>query len=216
MIPDPVAADHLLSTTRSVRRRLDLERPVDPAVVVECLRLAVQAPTAGNGQTWRWVVVTDPDKRAALAGLYAEAGRAVLQRNLDATGEADGQTRRVYESALHLVDVLERVPVLVIPCIEGRVDGAANARAATFYASVIPAAWSFQLALRSRGLGSTWTTLHLIKEKEAADLLGIPHDVTQVALMPVAHTVGTDFGPARRPPVEQVLYWNSWNATDLS
>jgi nitroreductase len=215
MTPDPVAADHLLSTTRAVRRRLDLERPVDPALVVECLRLAVQAPTAGNEQTWRWVVVTDPDKRAALGRLYADAGRAVLQRNLEATDASDAQTRKVYESALHLADVLERVPVLVIPCIVGRVDGARNAQAATFYASIIPAAWSFQLALRSRGLGSCWTTLHLIKEKEAADLLGLPHDVTQVALIPVAHTVATDFRPASRPPVEEVLYWNSWSATRL-
>lgn len=213
---DTRATDHLLSTTRAVRRRLDLERPVDPAVVLECLRLAVQAPTAGNEQSWHWVIVTEPEKKAALARLYRDAGRELLQRNLDSTAGSDDQTRRVYQSALHLVDILERVPLLVIPCITGRADGARNARAATFYASIIPAAWSFQLALRSRGLGSTWTSLHLIKEKEAADLLGIPDDVTQVALLPVAHTLGTDFKPARRPPVEEITHWNTWRSTGMA
>lgn len=212
---DTAVVDHLLSTTRAVRRRLDLDRPVDPAVVVECLRLAVQAPTAGNTQSWHWMVVTDPGKRAALADLYRQGGRRHLERNLEATDPSDAQTRDVYRSALHLADILERVPVLVIPCIDGRVDGASNAAAATLYASIIPAAWSFQLALRSRGLGSAWTSLHLIREKEAAALLGIPDQVTQVALLPVAHTVGLDFKPARRVPAEQVTYWNSWRNTEV-
>lgn len=212
-VMDTAVVDHLLSTTRAVRRRLDLDRPVDPALVLQCLRLALQAPTAGNTQSWHWMIVTDPEKRAALADLYRQAGRRHLERNLGATDPSDGQTRDVYRSALYLSDVLERVPVLVIPCIEGRVDGATNAAAATLYASIIPAAWSFQLALRSRGLGSAWTSLHLLREKEAAELLGIPDDVTQVALLPVAHTVGTDFKPARRAPAEQVTYWNSWRNT---
>lgn len=213
-VMDTSVVDDLLSTTRAVRRRLDLDRPVDPAVIVECLRLAVQAPTAGNAQSWHWMVVTDPEKRAALAGLYRQAGRRHLERNLDSTDPSDTQTREVYRSALYLADILERVPVLVIPCIEGRIDGSPNATAAILYASIIPAAWSFQLALRSRGLGSTWTTLHLLREKEAAALLGVPDHVTQVALLPVAHTVGTDFKPARRAPVEQVTYWNSWRNTE--
>lgn len=210
---DTAAVDLLLSTTRAVRRRLDLDRPVDPAVIAECLRLAVQAPTAGNTQSWHWMIVTEPAKRAALAELYREAGRRHLEHNLEATDPSDSQTRDVYLSALHLADILERVPVLVIPCIEGRVDGRANAAAATLYASIIPAAWSFQLALRSRGLGSAWTTLHLLRERETAELLGIPDQVTQVALLPVAHTVGSDFKPARRTPAEQVTYWNSWRNT---
>lgn len=212
---DTAVVDHLLSTTRAVRRRLDLDRPVDPAVIVECLRLAAQAPTAGNTQSWHWVVVTDPGKRAALADLYRAAGRRHLEHNLEVTDPEDAQTRDVYRSALHLAEFLERVPVLVIPCIDGRADGRSNAAAATLYASIIPAAWSFQLALRSRGLGSAWTTLHLLREKEAAAVLGIPDEVTQVALLPVAHTVGTDFKPARRAPVEQVTYWNSWRNTEV-
>lgn len=205
---DLAEVDRLLTTTRAVRRRLDLDRPVEREVVLDCLRIAVQAPTASNGQTWRWVVVTDAEKRAELARLYAEAGAAYLRHA--AEQEQDPQTRRVYESAVALTEILERVPVHVIPCMQGRVDGAVNGIAASAYGSIMPAAWSFQLALRARGLGSVWTTLHLFKEHEVAELLGIPDDVTQVALLPVAYTVGTDFKPAARPPVEDITSWDEW------
>lgn len=209
---DTSVTDRLLSTTRTVRRRLDLERPVEESVILDCLRLAIQAPTGSNAQGWRWVVVTDPDKRSELARMYAEGGAGYLKAA--AGQEKDDQTRRVYESALHLTDILDRVPVHVIPCIEGRADNAPNILSASAYGSVIPAAWNFMLALRSRGLGSAWTTLHLFKEKEAAELLGIPYEkVTQVALIPVAYTVGLDFKPARRPPVEGITYWDSWGST---
>jgi nitroreductase len=208
---DTAVTDYLLSTTRSVRKRLDLERPVEPSVILDCLRLAVQAPTGGNTQNWRWMVVTDPDKRAALARLYSDAGRNYLASAAERA--TDDQSRKVYESAVYLTDILDRVPVHVIPCIEGRIDKAPNVAAASAYGSIIPAAWSFMLALRSRGLGSAWTTLHLLKEKESAEILGIPEDVTQIALLPVAYTVGTDFKPARRPPVESITYWDSWGET---
>ena len=203
--------DRLLSTTRSVRKRLDLDREVPESVIVDCLRLAVQAPTGSNQQGWRWLVVTDTAKKKELARLYNEGGRDYLT---SAAGrEMDAQTKRVYESALFLTDILERVPVHVIPCIQGRADNIANIGSASMYGSVIPAAWSFMLALRSRGLGAAWTTLHLWKEKEAAELLGIPYEeVTQVALLPVAYTVGTDFKPAARPPVEEITYWDSWGS----
>ena len=203
--------DRLLSTTRSVRRRLDLDRPVDPAVVLDCIRLAVQAPTGSNAQGWRWMVVTDPAKRAEIARCYNEVGAAYLSQAAGTVGE--GQTRRVYESALLLTEILDRVPVHVIPCIDGRVENVPNSVAASHYGSILPAAWSFLLALRSRGLGSVWTTLHLFKEREVAELLGIPENVSQVALFPVAHTVGTDFKPATRPPVEEITYWDSWGST---
>ncbi len=203
--------DRLLSTTRAVRRRLDLDRPVDPAVVLDCLRLAVQAPTASNSQTWRWMVVTDPDLRREVARIYGEVGAGYLAEA--ARTAEDPQTRRVYESAHALTEILERVPVMVIPCMEGRVDGAPIGVAASAYGSIMPAAWSFQLALRSRGLGSVWTTLHLFREQEVADLLGIPADVTQVALLPVAYTIGTDFTPAARPPVEDITFWDRWGTT---
>ena len=203
--------DRLLRTTRAVRRRLDLDRPVDPAVVVQCLRLAVQAPTASNSQTWRWMVVTDAGKRAAIARIYGEIGADYLARAAQTAD--DPQTRRVYESAAALTEILARVPVMVIPCMQGRVEGAGNGVAASAYGSIMPAAWSFQLALRSRGLGSVWTTLHLFREQEVADLLGIPGDVTQIALLPVAHTIGTDFRPAVRPPIEEITYWDTWGRT---
>ena len=208
---DLAEVDRLLSTTRAVRRRLDLERPVDPAVILDCIRLAVQAPTGSNEQGWRWMVVTDREKRAAIADAYNAAGAAYLKQA--AASAEDPQTRRVYESAVALTDVLAAVPVHVIPCIQGRLDGAPNLLAASAYGSILPAAWSFLLALRSRGLGSVWTTLHLFHEQQIAELLGIPDDVTQVALFPVAHTIGTDFKPATRPPVAGITFWDEWGAT---
>lgn len=207
---DTAVTDHLLTTTRAVRRHLDLDRPVEPSVVLECLRIAVQAPTASNAQTWRWMVVTDPDRRAALAQLYRQGGEEYLRAA--ALSARDPQTTRVFESAIHLAGVLERVPVHVIPCLEGRADNAPNSMAAAMYASIIPAAWSFMLALRSRGLGSVFTTLHLFHEQEAAQLLGIPPEVTQVGLIPVAHATRTDFAPAARGPVEDITYWDTWGA----
>jgi nitroreductase len=202
--------DRLLSTTRSVRKRLDLDRPVPPEVIRDCLRVAVQAPTAINSQSWRWLVVTDSEKRAEIARLYNETARAHLESAVQ--NASDMKERRVYESSLHLCDVLGRVPVLVIPCIEGRLDQKPNP--AAFFGSVLPAAWSFMLALRSRGLGSAWTTGHLYKEKEVAEVLGIPFDeVTQVALLPVAYTIGTDFKPGTRLAVEGITYWDTWGST---
>jgi len=205
---DISSVDALLSTTRAVRKRLDLRRPVEREVILECLRLAVQAPTASNNQDWRWVVVTDADKRAAIAEIYNSVGAEYLAQK--ANTEKDPQARRVYESATALTSTLADVPVHVIPCIEKRVDGLPLVAAASAWASIIPAAWSFLLALRSRGLGSVWTTLHLAKEREVAELLGIPDTVTQVALFPVAYTIGTDFKPAKRPPVEDITSWNTW------
>lgn len=200
--------DRLLATTRSVRRRLDLTRPVPRDVVLECLRLAVQAPTASNGQRWRWVVVDDPATRRALGDIYRRMGERYL-RGYDVP-EASTQTDRVLASANHLADIITEVPMLVVPCITGRLESTAPALAASFYGSIVPAIWSFQLALRSRQLGSCFTTLHLAHEAEARDLLGIPEDVTQVALLPVAYTTGGDFSLAVRPPVEGITYWNRW------
>jgi nitroreductase len=202
------SVDELLSTTRSVRKRLDVSRPVPREVILECLQLAMQAPTAANEQDWRWMVVTDADKRAAIADIYCRAGADHLAHA--AKTAEDPQTRRVYESAYALTEILADVPVHVIPCIEQRLDAGPLIGAASAWASIIPAGWSFLLALRSRGLGSVWTTLHLAKEKEVAELLGSPDGGTQVALFPVAYTIGTDFKPAKRPPAETITSWNTW------
>ena len=203
--------DRLLTTTRAVRRRLDTTRPVEREVVLECVRLAQQAPTAGNSQHWRWVVVDDPELRRGLAELYRRAGEGYLRGTLEAVPEPDAQTRRVYESAVRLVDVLADVPVHVIPCLEGMPpDATGGGSSAGFYASIFPAVWSFQLALRSRGLGTVLTTLHLRFAEEAAALLGIPGGVTQAALLPVAYYTGRTFRPAERPPVESIVHLNGW------
>lgn len=214
-----MTVDELLTTTRAVRKRLDLERPVPPEVINECLDLAIQAPTGGNQQTWRWVVVTDADKRKALAEMYREAWNVVYKNQgedamAEARPEIEDQQRRVYRSADFLADNLERVPVHVIPCILGTLpEGTPAWMAASFLGSIIPAVWSFQLALRSRGLGSAYTTLHLAHHAKAAELLGIPDTVTQVALIPVAYTKGTNFKPAERRPVSEITYWDSWKNT---
>jgi nitroreductase len=178
------------------------------------VRLAVQAPTASNSQGWRWMIVTDADKRAALAEFYGSTARPYLEAGARGEMSPDPQTVRVYESALYLLDVLDRVPVHVIPCIEGRADNPNNMSGASFYGSIMQAVWSFMLGLRARGLGTVWTTLHLQREEEAAKLLGIPFEsVSQVALLPVAYTVGTDFKPAKRGPVEEITYWDEWGAS---
>jgi nitroreductase len=207
---DTRVTDLLLSTTRAVRRRLDLDRPVERSVLLDCIRLSTQAPTGSNRQLWRWVVVTDEDKRAGLADLYRKGGAhymAAVERQ-EAAAEVDAQMQRIYRSARYLLDVIDRVPVLVVPCIEGRITEVDQA--AGFFGSIHPAIWSFQLALRSRGLGSVWTTFHLGYEQQAAELLGIPADVTQAAMLPVAYTVGTDFRPAVRRAAEEITYWNEW------
>ena len=209
---DTTAIDHVLSTTRAVRKRLDLDRPVEREVLLECLRLAIQAPTGSNRQDWRFVVVTDPDVRARLAAIYNDAALPYL--GVRADGSRTGPTNAVRDSAVYLSEVMHRVPVHVVPCVLRRPEADDPAGTASIYGSIVPAAWSFMLALRSRGLGSVWTTLHLRNERAAAELLGIPDGVSQVALIPVAYTIGDDFKPAKRPPVETVVSWDHWEATD--
>jgi nitroreductase len=209
---DLAQTDHLLKTTRSVRKRLDTSRPVERSLVLECIDVALQAPTGGNTQQWRWLVVDDADKRAGLAQLYARSARPYLAANRDRLGEQIGNDMdRVLSSSEHLTEILADVPVHVIPCVLGKppVDGNQGGLAG-WYGSILPAAWSFMLAARSRGLGSAWTTLHLEHEAEAAELLGIPDTVSQVALLPVAYYTGDDFKPADRKPAARVTYLNEW------
>ncbi len=210
-------ADEVLTTTRAVRRRLDLQRPVARELLTECLAVALQAPSGGNDQGWHFVVVDDPDRRTAVAEVFRAAaidyaGREKpdrARRTLDETGRA--ARRRVMASAGYLFEHLHEVPVLVVPCIEGRFEGASLVDQATAFGSILPAVWSFMLAARSRGLGTSWTTAHLVREAEVAAILGIPSaEVTQVALIPVAHTVGDDFRPGVRRPVEDVVHWDGW------
>ena len=207
---DLAMTDALLSTTRAVRKRLDLDKPVPRSVLLECIALSQQAPTGSNSQGWRWVIVEDAAKRAALGEIYKQAGAGYLAAGAEAT-KGQGQQGRVMTSALWLAENMGRAPVLAIPCIEGAFpEGAPAALVASQYASIYPAVWSFQLALRARGLGSTLTTLHLLKEKEAAAVLGLPENILQVAMLPVAYTVGTDFKRAERPGPETIVHWDGW------
>lgn len=209
--------DRLLSTTRAVRKRLDLTRPVPRDVIVECIRLATQAPTGGNVQRGRWLVVEDPQLKAQIAEYYrrAYAPYIEIQRaSVEKVGRTDPSTLGIMSSSDYLAEHLHEVPTFVIPCMLDRVPhDAKQGLMAGLYGSILPAVWSFQLALRSRGLGSVWTTLHLEYEEEVADLLGIPHTVSQVALMPVAYTVGTDFKPGTRRPAEEITYYDRWKVT---
>jgi nitroreductase len=210
-----LSADEVLTTTRSVRKRLDLDRPVERDVVLECLEIALQAPTGSNSQGWAWMFVTDPDKKKVIADYYAANFHEYRKSPRSAAypeGDLRAQRReKVTSSAEYLAENFHRVPVLLIPLIQGRLDRAPVFGAASAWGSILPAVWSFMLALRERGLGSAWTTLHLPNEREVADLLGIPFDhYTQAGLFPIAYTIGTDFKPAPRLPVDGLVHWDEW------
>jgi nitroreductase len=204
---DLASIDHLLTTTRSVRKRLDTTREVDMSVVRECINLAIQAPDGGNLGKYHFLVITDAEKRATIAGYYKKSFDAYLAT------QKDSYAGRIYDSASHLAENLKDVPVYILTCTEGRVDTLGAMSQAARYGSILPATWSLMLALRSRGIGAAWTTLHLACEKEIAELLDIPHDVTQGALLPVAYYTGEDFKPGKRIPAEQRTYYDGWGAT---
>ncbi len=211
-----LSADEVLATTRAVRKRLDFDKPVSREVIEECLQLALQAPTGSNTQGWQWIFVTDPAKKQALADIYAK--NFALYRNFAAAttfeeGDLRGEQKdRVTDSAQYLADNFHRVPVLMIPCITGSLDGVPSFAGASMWGSILPAVWSFMLAARERGLGTAWTTIHLMNggDKEAAELLGIPDGITQAGLFPVAYTIGTDFKPAKRLPLGPITHWEQW------
>jgi nitroreductase len=205
-----LAPDELLSTTRAVRKRLDLDRPVDREVLEQCLRLAQQAPTARYSESWHFVVVTDAGKRAALGELWRSVAGPYLEQR-SAAGSGSARTARTGEAVRHLAAHIHEVPVHVVPCVEGRTDNAPVPVQAARWASIIPAAWSFLLAARSRGLGGVYTTFHLRHEREAARILGIPYDeVMQAALIPVAYAIGTDFRAGARKSLETMVHWDGW------
>ena len=215
---DLATVDRLLTTTRSVRKRLDLGRPVDPALLERAIEVALQAPTGSNSQGWQFVVVTDARKRARIGELYRTAFEAYAKMPntfRDALTPDDPRSRqlpRIVDSASYLANHLHEVPVLVIACIEGRVENAAPVVQASHYGSILPAVWSLMLALRARGVGSAWTTLHIMYEREIAELLGIPEHMTQAALLPVAYFKGAAFKPAARLPARQFTHWNAGGA----
>jgi nitroreductase len=215
-----LSPEELLTTTRSVRKRLDFSRPVPPEVVRECLELAVQAPTGASSESWHFVVVTDQEQRKALGAIYRKGYQLYRQKTASAHPLYEGRSlppehrttlKKVRSSSEYLADHMHEAPVLLVPCIWSRVDGQSSADQAGVWGSILPAVWSFMLAARLRGLGTALTTVHLYYEQEAAEVLGVPYEqVTQAALIPVAYTLGTDFKPAPRMPLDSVLHWDRW------
>ena len=211
---EPLTPDELLTTTRTVRKRLDLTRPVPMDLVRECLEIGLQAPSGSNRQGWHWVVVTDPELRAAVGAVYGRAVREYLDSEASAArlfaddpGRAPVQ-RRVGDSVAYLGEHMGEVPVLLIPCL--RVPSLPAGNQAGVWGSLLPAVWNYMLAARARGLGTAWTTLHLAYEREVADLLGLPEDVRQGALVPTAYYTGETFRPAPRQPLEEILHVDGW------
>jgi nitroreductase len=220
----PLTPDELLTTTRTVRRRLDLDRTVDRSLVEECVEVALQAPNGGNRQRWTWLLVDDPARKQALADIYRAAFSDYGERMRQVARDRPAQPAapqpaepryelgpRMAESVMFLAEHLHEVPVLGVPVQRGRPPDDLFAQA-TYWASIVPAVWSFMLALRARGLGSAWTTATLMREQAVADVLGFPADrCTHAGLFPVAYTLGTDFRPASRRPVSEVVRWNEWS-----
>lgn len=211
-----LSADEVLTTTRSVRKRLDFDRPVERSVIEDCLNIAMQAPTGSNMQGWQWVIVEDADKKKAIADVYRAGWDKYSKFEGPAYGEGDTRGERqgkVVDSATYLAENLERAPLFLIPCLQGRLDNLPVVGGAGMWGSLLPAVWSFMLAARNRGLGSAWTTLHLMGdgEQKTAEILGIPFaEYTQGALLPIAYTIGTEFKLAKREPLANVLHWDSW------
>ena len=206
--------EELLTTTRSVRRRLDLTRPVPPELISECIEVACQAPSGGNRQQWQWLVVTDAESRAFIGERYREAWyayNAAGRPEYPADDPRAAQAPRLARSSQYLADHMGEVPAMVIPCIRGRVDGQSGSAVAALYGSIVPATWSFMLAARLRGLGSAYTTLHLKYEREISERLGIPFErYVQAALLPVAYFTGDTFQPAERIPLDSIVHWERW------
>ena len=213
---DMSTVEKLLTTTRSVRKRLDLNREVPLEVIERCLKLAIQAPTGSNSQNWRFLLIADAEKRKQVADLYSKSFELYAKESAAAAPQLppdDPRAQRknkVVNSAVYLSQNLASVPLLILVCSEGRVEKESVLTQASYYGSILPAAWSWMLALRAEGLGSAWTTLHLRYEEEVAKILNIPSTVTQSVLLPVAYFTGDDFRPAKRVPVEKLSYLDSW------
>ncbi|WP_433430224.1 nitroreductase family protein [Nonomuraea sp. CA-141351] len=211
-----LSPDELLSTTRAVRKRLDLTRPVPRELIEECVDLAVQAPTGRNRQRWHFMVVTEAEQRRAVADIFLRAlplatGQPLTERDVRRMNYHPGSTERVFDGLRHLADNIHRVPAFVIPGVEGRTERAPVAVQAGAWGSILPAVWSFMLAARARGLGTVWTTAQGPLERELAEVLGVPYEeVMLAAFIPLAFTIGTDFKPAPRIPREEVLHWDRW------
>jgi nitroreductase len=209
----PLDADQLLTSTRAVRKRLDFSRNVDEHIIRECVEIAMQSPSGSNNMTMRFVVVRDEAKRKAIGEVYRQCYEiyrsldGVYIGSIDKGGDAENaQQKRSTDSADYLANHMGDAPALILACTQS-----ARMVTASTMGNVLPAMWSFMLAARARGLGTAWTTIHLMMEQQVADILGIPfNEVQQACLSPLAYTVGTDFKPAHRPPADSIIHWDGW------
>lgn len=207
--------DEMLATTRSVRRRIDFAREVDPTLIYDCIDLAVQAPSSVGGETWRFVVLTEQNRKDAMATLYRKSFDSFLALQ-QAESEAQGKVvQALPPNYRYLADRMQDFPAIIVVCREGR-PPADTAGQVAFYSSVIPAAWSLMLALRARHLGTTWTTLHCRYERESAEIIGMPDDATATVVLPVGHMKDATLRRAQRSPARAVTYWNYWGVGEGS
>jgi nitroreductase len=197
---DLPSVDALLSTTRSVRRRLDFDRPIDPPLLYQCIDLATQAPMGIGGESWRFLVVTEPERKRAIAELYQD-----VIEGFEAAGRL-----RIKDTQRALMARLPDMPALIFVYINAPAPGADVAAQVGFYGSILPVAWSLMLALRSRGLGTTWTSLLASRQAELASLLATPPDSTLTVMFPVAHMKGAVLKATPRQPAREVTFWNAW------
>jgi nitroreductase len=215
----PLNPDELLTTTRAVRKRLDFTRPVPDELIRECVEIAMQSPSGSNSMTMQFMVVKDEAKRKAIGEIYRQGFE--IYRSMDGvyvgsidkgSDEMNAQQARVADSASYLGDRMGDAPALIIGCTQGmRTDGGPGMMVSSLMGNILPAMWSFMLAARARGLGTAWTTIHLMMEQQVADVVGIPYDtVQQVCLSPLAYTLGTDFKPAKRPEPDTIIHWDQW------
>ena len=216
----PLTLDELLTTTRSVRKRLDLTRPVPRELVERAVDIARQAPNGTNRQTWNWLLIDDPEIRVGIACIYNK-GMAIqteiMQKEMAAsnTDSADGHlaesiTGKLTESVAYLAEHLHEVPMLLVPTVKCDFDGANLFTQASYWGSILPAVWNFQLAPRARGLGSAWTSVSMHCQKEMIELLNIPAGHTHAGVFPIAYTKGVDFKAGPRGPLNEVVHWNDW------
>ena len=212
-----LSVDDVLNTTRAVRKRLDFSRPVEDDVIRECVATAMQAPSGSNLMTMQFVVVKDAEKRQAIGEVYKQcwaiySSTPMFAGAIKKESESEqAQQDRVVDSATYLSEHMADAPALVLGCTAGRVDGAPAIMSASSMGNILPGMWSFMLAARARGLGTAWTTISLMMEKEVADIVGIPFDeIQQACLTPLAYTVGTDFKRAMRPDPDTIIHWDTW------
>ena len=206
------AVDWALSTTRSVRRRIDWERPVAPEVIEAAIDVATQAPTGVQSENWRFLVLTEAEPKQAVAALY----RSAFERYVAARTEASAASTEVATPSAAQAQLAERLaemPALILVCAEGVPTSEVAALQVGFYGSILPAAWSLMVALRVRGIGSTWTSLHLLHAEETARALGIPEGVTQTVLLPCGYTKDATLRPAQRKRAPEITYWNRWGGS---